>query len=276
MIATGDGHSGVEKNKRAMGKTPFGGRIALNVQPTFRPSAQSVPRREFCFMPFESPNHTQAPNDLFDCLMKEMTESELKVTLAVIRGTLGYHRNGFDLSLAKMADMTGLSENGVMAGAKAAEQRGTIERVNNGRQTTNWRVLFSTSASEVRRKWSTSASEARLPQPVRQTTSASEGQSRVKESIKKEKETTLLAAVFDAYFNCGFGQITAMAQEYVTEAVNEYTAEWVIEAMRAASKANAHSWKYVEAVLQRWKKEGYQSNLRSPIEMRSVAIEEYS
>jgi len=85
-----------------------------------------------------------------------------------------------------------------------------------------------------------------------------------------------LAAVFDAYFNCGFGQITAMSQEYVTEAVNEYTAEWVIEATRAASKANAHNWKYVEAVLKRWKKEGYQSDIKSPVEMRSVAVEEYS
>ena len=50
------------------------------------------------------------------------------------------------------------------------------------------------------------------------------------------------------------------AKHYVTEAVNEYTAEWVIEAMRAASKANAHNWKYVEAVLKRWKVDGFQSS----------------
>ena len=49
MMLTGDGHFGVEKNRRGLGKTPFGGRIALNVSPTFRPAAQSVPRREFCF-----------------------------------------------------------------------------------------------------------------------------------------------------------------------------------------------------------------------------------
>ena len=44
------------------------------------------------------------------------------------------------------------------------------------------------------------------------------------------------------------------------EAVNEYTEEWVIEAMRAASKANAHNWRYVEAVLKRWKTDGFQSS----------------
>ena len=49
MTLTGDGYFGVEKNRRGEGKTPFGGRIALNVSPTFRLPAQSVPRREFCF-----------------------------------------------------------------------------------------------------------------------------------------------------------------------------------------------------------------------------------
>ena len=48
-MLTGDGNFGAEKNRRGLGKTPFGGRIALNVSPTFRPAAQSVPRREFCF-----------------------------------------------------------------------------------------------------------------------------------------------------------------------------------------------------------------------------------
>lgn len=49
MMLTGDGDFGVEKNKRGEGKTPFGGRIALNASPTFCLPAQSVPRREFCF-----------------------------------------------------------------------------------------------------------------------------------------------------------------------------------------------------------------------------------
>jgi len=137
---------------------------------------------------FDSPNHTQAPNDLFDSFMRHMNEAELKVTLAVIRGTLGYHRDGFDCSISKMAEMTGLSENGVMAGAADGERRGTIERILDGKKTTHWQVCFTTSASEVRRKKRTSASEVGLPQPVRQRTSPSEGQSGFKESINKEKE----------------------------------------------------------------------------------------
>lgn len=135
-------------------------------------------------MPFESPQYTQAPNDLFDSLMREMSETELKVTMAVIRGTLGYHKEGFKLSLSNMAEMTGLSENGVISGAEQAEARGLIERVTDGRKSTEWRVRFSTSASEVRRKRATSPSEVALPHPVRQSTSPSEVQS----GLKKDKE----------------------------------------------------------------------------------------
>src|SRR3990172_5533948 len=85
-------------------KTLIGSRNAPRL-----PSA-SLPRRPTAngsfFMPFESPQYTQAPNDLFDLLMRDMSETELKVTLAVIRGTLGYHKKGFKLSLSKITDIT--------------------------------------------------------------------------------------------------------------------------------------------------------------------------
>src|SRR3990167_3655585 len=70
--------------------------------PTGNATGEQVAERRSFVMPFESPNHTQTPNDLFESLMQQMTEAELKVTLAVIRGTLGYHRDGFDCSLRKM------------------------------------------------------------------------------------------------------------------------------------------------------------------------------
>src|SRR3989304_608826 len=130
-------------------------------------------------MPFESPNHTQGPNDLFDSLRPEMGKAELRVTLAIIRKTLGYHKDGFDCSLRKLAEMTGLSEGNVITGAEAAEQRGTIERVNDGHKQTHWRVLFSASATEARKKGRTSATEASVPPLQRQSASATEGQSSV-------------------------------------------------------------------------------------------------
>lgn len=124
--------------------------------------------------PFESPNYTQAPNDLFDIHLKEMGLAELKVTLAVVRYTFGYHKETCKISIRKLSQLTGLSENGVIAGATAAEKRGLITKVTERRRTTNWIVNIS----------STSASEADLPQPVRQTASASEAR------LNKDKEKT--------------------------------------------------------------------------------------
>jgi DNA-binding Lrp family transcriptional regulator len=98
---------------------------------------------------FQSPNHTQTPNDLFDDLMKTMTEAELKVVLAVIRGTFGWHREKFELSVRKMAEMTGLSPASVQEGARRAEERGLIERATDGQNSTVWRAVVSVPKSDT-------------------------------------------------------------------------------------------------------------------------------
>ncbi len=82
-------------------------------------------------MGFQSPNHTQTPNDFFE-MISDMTDVELRVTLATIRNTLGYHKKRFRLSLSKMQKMTGLSKQGVLNGAELAEKRGTIKREQDG------------------------------------------------------------------------------------------------------------------------------------------------
>ena len=60
-------------------------------------------------MPFESPNHTQVPNDLFDSILCDIGYAELKVTLAAIRKTLGWQKRSDKISLSQMEKMTGLS-----------------------------------------------------------------------------------------------------------------------------------------------------------------------
>lgn len=79
---------------------------------------------------FESPNYTQAPNDLFDHLLKEIDDlSELKVTLAAIRMTIGYHTDKAELGQVYLEKMTGLSRNSVRRGLALALRRGTIRIV---------------------------------------------------------------------------------------------------------------------------------------------------
>lgn len=79
-------------------------------------------------MPFKSPNYTQAPNEFFDEIMRDLGYAELKVVLAVIRMTFGFHRKSAKATLTTMCRMTGLTRYAVLEGAKKAEERGLIER----------------------------------------------------------------------------------------------------------------------------------------------------
>lgn len=83
---------------------------------------------------FTSPNHTQCPNDLFDVHMLDMKEAELKVTLAIIRKTLGFHKKSDPISLSQLQKLTGLSRQAVSEGAAAAIERGLVEIVGTGKR----------------------------------------------------------------------------------------------------------------------------------------------
>jgi len=77
---------------------------------------------------FQSPNHTQTPNDLFDIYLPELGFGELKVLLAIIRQTLGYHRKRSKLSLTFLEKATGLSRSAVQRACDKLESREFIRR----------------------------------------------------------------------------------------------------------------------------------------------------
>ncbi len=69
------------------------------------------------------------------------------------------------------------------------------------------------------------------------------------------------------------GMLTPMLAEILRDAEKEYPAGWIEEAMRIAVEHNARSWKYVAAVLERWKKEGKGGKKASAEEERRRYIE---
>jgi hypothetical protein len=90
---------------------------------------------------FQSPNYTQAPNDLFDWL-PDMGEAELRVTLVLVRWTFGFHRDGTKLSIRKLAEAAGLSRQGALDGAQQAQKRGTFRRLNpDGQGEAEWELV---------------------------------------------------------------------------------------------------------------------------------------
>jgi DnaD/phage-associated family protein len=58
------------------------------------------------------------------------------------------------------------------------------------------------------------------------------------------------------------GPLTPLIRDALILAEEDHTAQWVMAAIREASANNGRSWKYIEAILRRWSKEGYGSDRR--------------
>jgi len=70
------------------------------------------------FIGFYSPRYTQVPDDLFDELMSELSGSELKVLLYVIRRTFGFKKETDHISLSQMV-------NGIIKKDGSIQDKGT-------------------------------------------------------------------------------------------------------------------------------------------------------
>lgn len=61
-------------------------------------------KESFRFSGFSAPNYTQVPDVVFDELLSELSESELKVLLYIIRRTFGFKKESDTISLRQMTD----------------------------------------------------------------------------------------------------------------------------------------------------------------------------
>lgn len=52
------------------------------------------------------------------------------------------------------------------------------------------------------------------------------------------------------------GPLTPMVADMLKDAEDDYSQEWIAEALEIAVKNNVRNWKYVEAILKRWKEKG--------------------
>lgn len=138
---------------------------------------------------FSLPNYTPTPNELFDVYLADLGNAELRVVLAVIRETFGWEdkqsqtgrRQRAEISLTRLRFMTGLSENGVIAGAKKAVKRGLLKRINPGtKQSSKWEIVMKSPPSVAEGGRRTSLSQRG------RTPSVAEGQLPFKER-KKER-----------------------------------------------------------------------------------------
>ncbi|HEY4492917.1 MAG TPA: DnaD domain protein, partial [Acidobacteriota bacterium] len=72
------------------------------------------------------------------------------------------------------------------------------------------------------------------------------------------------------------GPITPLLADTLKDAEDEFDPEWIAEAVLIAVERNKRNWKYVEAILKRWKDEGRgkEQNRRDDSESRQRDVEE--
>src|SRR5665811_410110 len=108
---------------------------------------------------FASPNYTQVPDELFDLLLPQLADNELRVLLYIVRRTFGFKRDTDTISLSQMVHGittkegqvldtgTGLSKSTVARGLKGLRDQGVIvatrnQSISRGDQPTTYRLRF--------------------------------------------------------------------------------------------------------------------------------------
>lgn len=69
----------------------------------------------------------------------------------------------------------------------------------------------------------------------------------------KDNDISKIAALFESN---GFGTINITVKEMLIKLLEEYSVEWIIEAIKVAVKNNKRTLRYVEGILQNWRKSG--------------------
>jgi DnaD/phage-associated family protein len=187
----------------------------------------------------DSETFTQLPDSFFRSLLAEIEDAdELKVTLYVLWRLS--HMEGRFRSLCRSeivedaAFLAGVGEAGLDSGLEKAVRRGSLLKVENAEG--GFYFLNSPrgrAAAEAMQKGDgrAAARSASAPPPERPN-------------------------VFKLYEE-NIGPLTPLLADALRDAEQTYPAEWIAEAIGEAVKQNKRSWKYVEAILRRWKEEGH-------------------
>ena len=183
----------------------------------------------------DSESFTQLPDTFFLKLLSEIDDpAELKVTLFILWQV--QHMEGPFRALRQddfEAGSLGLGADEVAAGLESAVRRGSVLKAEHEAEV----FYFLNSprgraAAEAFAKgdWGDSAEIVSAPVVERPN-------------------------VFQLYEE-NIGPLTPMIADVLKDAEEAYSQEWIAEAVEIAVKNNVRNWKYVEAVLKRWKEKG--------------------
>ena len=204
-----------------------------------------------------APNFTQIPNVFLENMFPQMSEAELRVTLAIMRETFGWRRCEHEMSLSYFVEATGMSKQGVLNGINAGIERGIIYRTQKGQS-----YAYGLVVNEVDQNASSSqrsrpkvvnevdrTSQRSRPKVVNEVDTTNKGKKDLKKRNKggpqneqADHEQAVVDLLTEHYKSQPFGHVTSHAQverklDEHTGLIEEYGLE---EYLRAAQDALAY------------------------------------
>ena len=81
------------------------------------------------------------------------------------------------------------------------------------------------------------------------------------DATKTESDgTSTIAEVYQLYSD-NIQELTPLISDVLSDTINEYTAEWVADAIKETALMNKYSMKYILAILKNWSEYGKDSDL---------------
>ena len=184
----------------------------------------------------DSETFTRLPDSLFRLLGEMDDLAELKVTLYAIwriEHLDGPFRALCQTDFTEAGPLSGMEAGGIASGLDKAVSRGTLVRAAHGSD-----VFYFLNSPRGR-----AAAEAFSKGDWRASARIMQGEPPERPNLFRLYEENI-------------GPLTPLIADALKDAEREYSAEWIEEALAIAVKNNKRNWRYVEAILKRWKEEG--------------------
>lgn len=201
----------------------------------------------------DSESFTQLPDSFFQKLLHEIEDvAELKVTLFFLWRVEHMEGPFRALRLADFVEKTlGLSADEVITGLESAVRRGSILKRSPAR---------ASAAGTGERTVEGSEQEADvfyfLNSPRGRAAAEAFAQGKSSKSTKFTSMPVVERPNAFKLYEENIGPLTPMIADTLKDAEETYSQEWVADALEIAVKNNKRNWKYIEAILKRWKEEG--------------------
>jgi DnaD/phage-associated family protein len=193
---------------------------------------------------------TPIPNLFFSDLLPVIDDlAELKVTLHLFwligrkRGALRYARLAELLKdeqlLAGLGTESATGEQVLHGALERGVARGTLlhATVQRGEASEEWYMVNSPAGREVLNK-------------------LQDGNLDLLADLSEDLQLQMERPTIFVLYEQNIGMLTPLIAEELREAERQYPAAWIADAFREAVSANKRSWKYIQAILERWRTEG--------------------